>query len=155
MAIDVLADMLGQSLLRTSDIEAERLVVLEEIAMSEDDPLDLARTELESAAVRRTPAGERRWREPRTASPMSDAAIRRSLPALLHPDNYVITAVGSASHRRVMSPVRRAFGLRPQNPCAHPSRRSPRAVLDQAGSHVSRAFEQVNLLRGHPGIAER
>ena len=51
VAIDVLSDMLGGSLLRHSDIEAERAVVLEEIAMSEDDPLDIARNELERAPL--------------------------------------------------------------------------------------------------------
>ncbi len=43
VAVDVLADMLSDSRLRTPDIESERRVVLEEIAMSEDDPVDVAR----------------------------------------------------------------------------------------------------------------
>ena len=152
VAVDVLADMLGQSLLRHSDIEAERPVVLEEIAMSEDDPLDLARTELEALLFAGHPLGTPVAGTADSVTGMSDAAIRRHYRRYYTPDNYVITAVGSASHRRVMSLVRRAFGeaqqpVRPPKPQKSP--RGPRP----AGSHVSRAFEQINLLRGYPSIA--
>ena len=127
VAVDVLADMLGQSLLRRSDIEAERPVVLEEIAMSEDDPLDLARTELEALLFAGHPLGTPVAGTVDSVTAMSDAAIRRHYRRYYTPDNYVITAVGSASHRRVMSLVRRAFG-EAQQPVRPPSRRSPRAV---------------------------
>ena len=152
VAVDVLADMLGQSLLRHSDIEAERPVVLEEIAMSEDDPLDLARTELEALLFAGHPLGTPVAGTVDSVTAMSDAAIRRHYRRYYTPDNYVITAVGSASHRRVMSLVRRAFGeaqqpVRPPKPQKSP--RGPRP----AGSHVSRAFEQINLLRGYSSIA--
>ena len=152
VAVDVLADMLGQSLLRRSDIEAERPVVLEEIAMSEDDPLDLARTELEALLFAGHPLGTPVAGTVDSVTGMSDAAIRRHYRRYYTPDNYVITAVGSASHRRVMSLVRRAFGeaqqpVRPPKPQKSP--RGPRP----ATSKVSRAFEQINLLRGYPSIA--
>ena len=153
VAVDVLADMLGQSLLRPSDIEAERAVVLEEIAMSEDDPLDVARTELEALLFAGHPLGTPVAGTVDSVTAMPDAAIRRHYRRYYTPDNYVITAVGSASHRRVVSLVRRAFGeaqqpVRPPKPQKSP--RGPRP----AGSHVSRAFEQVNLLRGYSSIAE-
>ncbi len=152
VAVDVLADMLGQSLLRRSDIEAERPVVLEEIAMSEDDPLDLARTELEALLFAGHPLGTPVAGTVDSVTAMADAAIRRHYRRYYTPDNYVITAVGSASHRRVMSLVRRAFGeaqqpVRPPKPQKSP--RGPRPT----GSHVSRAFEQINLLRGYSSIA--
>src|SRR5215472_4539611 len=40
LAIDVLSDMVTGSLLEHSEVEAERAVILEEIAMTEDDPSD-------------------------------------------------------------------------------------------------------------------
>jgi predicted Zn-dependent peptidase len=152
VAVDVLADMLGQSLLRRSDIEAERPVVLEEIAMSEDDPLDLARTELEALLFAGHPLGTPVAGTVDSVTAMADAAIRRHYRRYYTPDNYVITAVGSASHRRVMSLVRRAFGEAQQPVRAPKPQKSPRGPRP-AGSHVSRAFEQINLLRGYPSIA--
>src|SRR6201994_3025053 len=40
LAIDVLTDMVTSSLVEPKDVDAERGVVLEEIAMNEDDPAD-------------------------------------------------------------------------------------------------------------------
>src|SRR5580692_6560266 len=40
LAIDVLSDMVNHSLIAARDVDAERGVILEEIAMNEDDPSD-------------------------------------------------------------------------------------------------------------------
>src|SRR6266436_8956757 len=40
LAVDVLADMVTGSLLEPNEVEAERAVILEEIAMNEDEPSD-------------------------------------------------------------------------------------------------------------------
>src|SRR5216684_1825164 len=40
LAIDVLSDMVTSSLIEAKDVDAERGVILEEIAMNEDDPSD-------------------------------------------------------------------------------------------------------------------
>src|ERR1700735_2039159 len=41
LAIDVLSDMVTSSVIAPRDVDAERGVILEEIAMNEDDPSDL------------------------------------------------------------------------------------------------------------------
>src|ERR1700736_2108623 len=41
LAMDVLSDMVNSSLITARDVDAERGVILEEIAMNEDDPSDL------------------------------------------------------------------------------------------------------------------
>ena len=41
LAVDVLGDMITSSLLRREDVEAEREVILDEIAMHDDDPDDV------------------------------------------------------------------------------------------------------------------
>ena len=41
LAIDVISDLITSSIARKEDVEAERKVVLEEIAMRDDDPSDL------------------------------------------------------------------------------------------------------------------
>ncbi|MDO5681943.1 MAG: pitrilysin family protein [Propionibacteriaceae bacterium] len=42
IAVDVLTDMLGSSLVRSVDVDSEREVILDEIAMHNDDPTDVA-----------------------------------------------------------------------------------------------------------------
>ena len=42
LAVDVIADMLSESLISPADLESERAVILDEIAMHNDDPSDVA-----------------------------------------------------------------------------------------------------------------
>ncbi len=129
VAVDVLADMLGQSLLRPSDIEAERAVVLEEIAMSEDDPVDVGRTELEALLFPGHRLGDPVAGTVDSVTAMRDAAIKGHYRRYYTPENYVITAVGSASHSRLVSQVRRSFGSSPEpvrQPAASRRLRRPR-----------------------------
>ena len=148
VAIDVLADMLGASLLRSSDIEAERGVVLEEIAMSEDDPLDLGRTELERELFGNHPLAGPVAGSAHSVSTMRRAALRGHYRRYYTPDNYVITVVGNASHRKVVSAVSRAFGLA-DAPVRTPKASKPPLAPRHGRARVGKAFEQVNLLRAH------
>ncbi len=152
VAIDVLADMLGSSLLRTSDIEAERGVVLEEIAMSEDDPIDLGRTELESELFGKHPLAGPVAGTAHSVATMRRSALRGHYRRYYTPDNYVITVVGNASHRKVVSSVTRAFGLA-DSPVRAPKASKPPQAPRSGRVRVGKAFEQVNLLRAHGGLA--
>ncbi|TXH32629.1 MAG: insulinase family protein [Actinobacteria bacterium] len=152
VAIDVLADMLGSSLLRTSDIDAERGVVLEEIAMSEDDPLDLGRTELERELFGTHPLAAPVAGTAHSVSTMRTSALRGHYRRYYTPDNYVVTVVGNASHRKVVSSVTRAFGLA-ESPVRAPKVSKPPQAPRSRRARVGKAFEQVNLLRAHGGPA--
>lgn len=152
IAIDVLADMLGNSLLRPSDIDAERMVVLEEIAMSEDDPIDVGRTALEAALYRGHPLGDPVAGTVASVTNMKGSALKGHYRRYYAPDNYVVTAVGSASHRNVVSLVQRAFG-EADTPVRPPkASRMPRPARRHTDL-VARPFEQVNLLRAYPGLS--
>jgi len=152
VAVDVLADMLSDSRLRTPDIESERRVVLEEIAMSEDDPVDVARQELEAHMFSGHALGDPVAGTVASVTGMRPAALRGHYRRYYTPDNYVITAVGSADHKRVVAAVRKAFGAA-GSPLRPP--RAPKSLPAVKGGshHLQRPFEQVNLMRGYPGLA--
>src|SRR6202789_3516386 len=57
LAIDVLSDMVTSSLIEPKDVDAERTVVLDEIAMNEDDPAGLAFEEFTTHLFGDTPLG--------------------------------------------------------------------------------------------------
>ncbi len=151
VAVDVLADMLGSSLLRTADIDSEREVVLEEIAMSEDDPVDVVRQELEADLFAGHPLAAPVAGTVASVTAMRSAALRGHYRRYYAPDNYVITAVGSASHRRVVGAVRRAFG-QATAPVRAPRTVKPPRPPASGRRRVRRSFEQVNLMRAYPGI---
>src|ERR1700750_1596201 len=57
LAIDVLSDMVTSSLIEATDVDAERNVVLEEIAMNEDDPSDSVHEAFTTQLFGDTPLG--------------------------------------------------------------------------------------------------
>jgi predicted Zn-dependent peptidase len=57
LAIDVLSDMVIDSLIEPKDVDAERNVVLEEIAMNEDDPADSVHEAFTTRLFGDTPLG--------------------------------------------------------------------------------------------------
>src|ERR1700720_4103004 len=57
LAVDVLSDMVTSSLITPKDVDAERNVVLEEIAMNEDDPSDTAHEAFTAKLFGDTPLG--------------------------------------------------------------------------------------------------
>src|SRR5450756_1945072 len=57
LAIDVLSDMVTDSLIEPKDVDAERNVVLEEIAMNEDDPTDTVHEAFTTKLFGDTPLG--------------------------------------------------------------------------------------------------
>src|SRR5215475_10879248 len=57
LAIDILSDMVTSSLIAPKDVDAERNVVLEEIAMNEDDPSDTVHEAFTAKLFGDTPLG--------------------------------------------------------------------------------------------------
>ena len=120
--------------------------------MSEDDPLDLGRTELERELFGTHPLAAPVAGTAHSVSTMRTSALRGHYRRYYTPDNYVVTVVGNASHRKVVSSVTRAFGLA-ESPVRAPKVSKPPQAPRSRRARVGKAFEQVNLLRAHGGPA--
>jgi len=57
LAADVITDVVAAALIRPEDVESERGVILEEIAMTDDDPGDIVHDEFALALFGDTPLG--------------------------------------------------------------------------------------------------
>ena len=114
VAIDIVADVVLNAVIAEVDVDVERQVVLEEIAMRDDDPSDLVHDEFSSALFGDTPLGRLGARAPRTRPLPSPQPGRRALQAALHPRR----------HGRLRGRQRRAL----PGGAAHPTlvRRAPR-----------------------------
>ena len=157
LAIDVLGDMITSSLLTAEDVEAERDVILDEIAMHDDDPDDVAHNLFaEQAWGSGTPLGRSIAGTVGSIESLSRAQVRRFYGRHYRPENIVIAAAGNLDHADVVRRVQRSFGragflageaepLRAR----HAAGRRPRVH----GGHVEavRPFEQVNLVLGMEG----
>ncbi len=159
MAVRVLADMFASSLLDPEEFENERGVILEELAMADDDPGDVAGERFFEAVFGAHPLGR-----PIGGSPESIGAVTRDAVWQHYRENYgprdlVITVAGAVDHDRLVAVAVEAlseagwdFGA-----AARPvDRRDPAVDLIERGSPlalVERPLEQVNLYLGGAGLA--
>ncbi|MGZ5401392.1 MAG: M16 family metallopeptidase [Nocardioides sp.] len=156
LAVDVLGDMVTDSLLHPDDVEAERDVILDEIAMHEDDPDDVVHDLFTAQAWGDSPLGR-----PIAGTAASMASLSRDQVARFHrrhyrPGNMVVAASGNLDHATVVRLVRKAFGRngflsRDEAPVVPLSTSRVRKVHPGTSS-VTRPFEQVNLVLGVNGL---
>lgn len=156
LAVDVLGDMVTDSLITGEDVDAEREVILDEIAMHSDDPDDVVADLFAERAWPDSPLGQ-----PVAGTADSIAALTRDQVAAFHAEHYrpgsiVVSAAGNLDHDEVVAQVERSFSRRGFLDVAGEPRPVERATtpLVQVGgvSRLSRPFEQVSVLLGHRGL---
>jgi predicted Zn-dependent peptidase len=157
LAIDVLSDMVNNSVIASQDVDAERGVILEEIAMNEDDPSDLVHEAFAAQLFGDTPLGRPILGTVDSINEISRDRIWEHYRARYTPDSLVVAAAGSLDHDRVVELVAKAFGpaLAGDREPAAP-RLSGSAAGDAQGTGVrlvSRPIEQANLVLGCAGLS--
>ena len=158
LAIDVLSDMVTSSLIEPKDVDAERGVILEEIAMNEDDPADLVHEAFSAQLFGDTPLGRPILGTVDSINGISRDRIAEHYRARYTPDALVVAAAGNLSHEGVVSLVQAAFGPALTGSAAGPL--APRLDGSETDSAVgtgvrllSRPVEQANLVLGCGGLA--
>lgn len=159
LAIDVLGDMITDSVIAAHDVDAERDVILDEIAMHDDDPDDVVQNLLAALTWgSESPLGRPIAGTTGSIEAMTAAQVRRFHRRHYVPANTVISVAGALDHADVVRAVKRAFDRNdwldgraaPMPPRALATRRR-RAVPANQGQ-VLRPFEQVNLVVGREGL---
>ncbi len=164
LAIDVLGDMVTSSLIEPKDVDAERNVVLEEIAMNEDDPSDSAHEAFTTRLFGDTPLGRPILGTVESINAITREQIFEHYQARYTPPHIVVSAAGNLDHDAVVAGIAAAFGpvtsgFAGASPSA-PRLRDAGGLWDgygpAAGSGVtllSRPIEQANLVLGCEGLA--
>jgi predicted Zn-dependent peptidase len=156
LAVDVVMDMVTSSLLRPTDVEAERSVILEEMAMHDDDPTDAVHDAFAAAAWGAvSPLGRPVLGSAEQITSIPRRALARHYRDRYRPEQLVVTAAGHLDHGRLTRLVRAALARArvdgEATPC--PARRPARAVRFTPTVRVtSRPTEQANLVLGTRGI---
>lgn len=109
LAIDVVCDMLTGSLITAEDVEAERGVILEEIAMTEDDPGDVVHDLFAQTMFGDTPLGRPVLGTVDTVNGLSRSQIARFYKKHYDPTHLVVAAAGNIDHDTVVRQVSEAF----------------------------------------------
>ncbi|MFS3129662.1 M16 family metallopeptidase [Nocardioides sp. Bht2] len=156
MTVDVLGDMITGSLLADADVEAEREVILDEIAMHDDDPDDVVHNLFAAQAYGDTPLGRPIAGTEESIRALTRAQINRFYKSHYRAANMVVAVAGNIDHATVVRQVRAAFGRHgflKGDEAPVPPRITERARRVTAGTAmVAKPFEQVNLVLGVKGI---
>ncbi|MCP9962383.1 insulinase family protein [Streptomyces somaliensis] len=158
LAIDVVCDMLTGSLIRTEDVDAERGVILEEIAMTEDDPGDVVHDLFAETMFGDTPLGRPVLGTVDTINALTRDQIARFYKRHYDPTHLVVAAAGNVDHATVVRLVRRAFeeaGALTRTDALPLAPRDGRRAVRTAGrvEVVGRRTEQAHVVLGVPGLA--
>jgi predicted Zn-dependent peptidase len=148
LAVDVLTDMISSSRITAADVDAERAVIQDEIAMHADDP-----SEVVQEIVAGHLFGDSGLGRPVIGSPTSIAGLSRD-QIVQHwhrhyaPSSLVVAAAGHVDHDELVAQLADLDG-RPQQPSAEPA--SPTRV-QAAGGLVSeqRRVEQCSAVLAFP-----
>ena len=158
MAVEVLTDMLTSSLLDPAEFENERGVILEELAMADDDPADVANERLFEAVFGEHPLGRPIGGSPETILAATRDAVHEHYLSNYRPQDLVVTVAGAVDHDVLVAQVTRSLALAgwDLDEFAPPvGRRTGAAALITQGEAltiVQRPLEQVNMLIGMPGL---
>ncbi len=109
LAIDVVCDMLTGSLILEEDVNVERGAILEEIAMTEDDPGDCVHDLFAHTMLGDTPLGRPVLGTVDTVNALTADRIRRFYKKHYDPTHLVVAAAGNVDHNKVVRQVRAAF----------------------------------------------
>jgi predicted Zn-dependent peptidase len=156
IAVDVICDMVTSSVLSAHEVDNERGVILEEIAMHDDDPGDSVHDEFASLVWPEDPLGRPVLGTVETIGSMSRTAINGYYRRRYRPEQLVITAAGNIDHAKLVRLVKKAFEDVPVDDSAVPAqpRRGKRApAFTVASTTKHRQTEQANLVLGCAGLS--
>jgi predicted Zn-dependent peptidase len=157
IAVDVLGDMMTASLIAPADVEAEREVILDEIAMHDDDPDDVVHNLFAAKAWNGTPLARPIAGTIESIQGLSRAQVDRYFRSRYVAPAMTVAVAGNVEHRDVVRLVRKAFSRRGFLADGDAQPLPPRlAVTPRATKpgdvRTSRAFEQVNQVLGMRGL---
>lgn len=158
LAIEVLADMVADSLLDPHEFEVERQVILEELAMADDDPSDVAHERITEVVLGDHPLGRPIGGNPDTIKASSRESVKGHYETYYRPDELVITAAGAISHTELVAQVIKALENSGWNlgGVSAPAARRPTSAagVPQSGSHlvIQKPLEQAVVALAMPGL---
>src|ERR1700730_1271104 len=110
LALAVLSDMVTDSLIEPKDVDAERNVVLEEIAMNEDDPGDTVHEAFTTRLFGDTPLGRPILGTVDSINAITRDQITERWAFPYTAPHLVVSAAGNLDHDTVVALVAAAFG---------------------------------------------
>ena len=158
LAVDVIGDMLTSSLLDSVEFENERTVILEELAMNEDDPSDVAHEAFFEAVLGDHVLGRPIGGTKDTIGAVTRDAVWEHYQSNYRAEDLVIVAAGSVKHHEILALVENSLSEAGWNLDAkaapRPRRSTAQAVISRGESVkvIHEGNAQTNILLGMQGL---
>lgn len=158
LAVDVIGDMLTSSLIDAKEFENERTVILEELAMNDDDPQDVAHEAFAEAVLGAHPLGRPIGGTHETISAVKRDAVWEHYQANYRPQDLVIAAAGGVEHSALIALVEKVLieaGWDLSKSATPVERRLLHPASISRGSAlkvIHRPIQQANVLVGMQGL---
>ncbi len=151
-ALDVMGDMVFSP--RFDELETEREVVLEEIAMYEDTPQELVHDLIAEAVFGSHPLGRPVIGTAEVISSVSRRSIQSYHRSMYVPANIVVAAAGNLDHDRLVELVQRSVDRRSETSEGKLRVRPPLVRAPEPGRRFQRKdTEQYHVCLGAPGVS--
>jgi len=156
MAIDVVSDLITSSIVSALDVDAERKVVLEEIAMRDDDPSDLVHDLYAETYYGDTQLGRPILGTIKSITDMTRGSVFNYYKKKYLPQDLVVAVAGNIKHKRVVAMVEEALSrdnfldvkgapqIRPNTPV--------KTKPMQSVGLLTRKTEQAHMFYGMEGV---
>ncbi|MFB9378066.1 M16 family metallopeptidase [Kineococcus gynurae] len=158
MAVDVVTDMVTSAVLDEDDFSSEREVILEELAMNDDDPADVVHERFAELVLGSHPLARPIGGTPETIRAVGRADVWDHYREHYRPSTLVFTAAGGLDHDEVVDLVeyemaRAAGDLAESAPAPRRVPTGDASGLERGRTLViDRKTEQAHVLMGCTGI---
>ena len=155
-ALEVVAELVAEPLLRRPDLSAEKPVIVDEIRMYVDSPGDHVFTLFDELLFGEHPLGREIAGTPRSVRRATAEGVREHWARWYRPQHVVLSVAGAIDHATALQHA--AAWWRDAPPSAPPARRvvpfgRPRSTAAGTLRVVHRDLSQGNLCLGMPGVS--
>ncbi|MEO8266852.1 MAG: pitrilysin family protein [Ilumatobacteraceae bacterium] len=148
--VDLLGDVLIRPALRESDVDSERLVILEELAMDDDSPDDVAHRMFAAQLFVGHPLGRETAGDRETVQAITATDVRQFFESHYHAGSMVVTLAGPIDHDEALRLISNSFAE-----VRASGHRSSRHAPEAVGAHdsIDDDTEQVHIVMGGRSLA--
>jgi len=149
LAVDVLGDILQNSIYDEAELERERAVVLQEIGQAEDTPDDIIFDHFQEVAFPDQPMGWPTLGRAEIIGSLPRAVVAGYLESRYRPAQMIVAAAGNIEHDQLVDLASRHLDRLPKGPLPGTADATYRG-----GEHrEEKDLEQVNVVLGFSGVS--
>jgi len=154
LAFDVLADLITNAIIKSKDIEKEKLVVLEEIKQVEDDPSDCVHEYFEKEIYQNHPLHLPILGSPKNVELFTKEEIVNFYHKYYNAQNLIIAAAGNLKHDELLTLCNKYLTKLPREFCLiHNEKTAP--IPKQRRIEISKPIQQAHICLGSIGYSAK